>query len=469
VCYFLRYSIQVSTERLSINIVEMIAKTMCQLRSIAFWFLDAINGRVVKNAYHELKTFDALDSNSKRLTEHQQLALQKLLQKAIDTTRFYGKIERNCLADFPIVNKNIIRKQQDDFISGKYDKSKLFVRNTCGSTGAPFICYQNSVKKKRVNAEVIYYSGKAGYSVGRNLIYLSSSSQEKYKSKLSQWIKNEILLDINNLDNEKIERLLSNIYKASHSGSMIKVYASTLDAWRDYFRRKGISVAGKGRIYGIVSGAEMLFDDTRDAVSRIFHCRCFSRYSNQENGIIGQDDTENNVFILNEAHYLVEIFKMDADESAAEGEVGRIVVTDLYNYAMPMIRYDTGDIGSIVYIERDGVNKKAITNFGGRRVDMVFDCYGNRLSPHSAMIDYKLFPEIKQYQFIQENKTQYTVKINADKEFVRQKEIKAFLQRMLGDKAVINIEMVEEKPVLASGKRKYIVNKMLSDVKGNEN
>jgi phenylacetate-CoA ligase len=204
----------------------------------------------------------------------------------------------------------------------------------------------------------------------------------------------------------------------------------------------------------------MLFDDTRDIISRAFHCPCFSRYSNQENGIIGQDNTQNNVFILNEADYLIEIFQMDEDIAAEEGEVGRIVITDLYNHAMPMIRYDTGDIGSIIYIERNGVNKKAIANFGGRRVDMVFDSYGSRLSPHIITNNFCQFPELQQYQFIQESKINYTLKINTQSRFVRQKEMEVLLKKMLGDNAVINIETVEEIPVLASGKRKYIVNNM---------
>jgi len=132
----------------------MTLKTMCKLRSIAFWFLEAVKGGVVKNAYHELKTFDALDSHSKQLAEYQQLTLQKLLQHAIDTTKFYGKIQ-GPLAYFPIIDKNMIGKQQDDFISSKYDKSRMFNRTTGGSTGAPFICYQDSAKRKRVTAEVI--------------------------------------------------------------------------------------------------------------------------------------------------------------------------------------------------------------------------------------------------------------------------------------------------------------------------
>lgn len=431
-----------------------------KLRSLAFWFLDALKGRTVKKAYTELKTFDATDSRSARFAEHQKSTLQKLLQHAMNTTKFYKKIQSDCLSDFPIIDKNIIKNQQDDFMSNKYDIDKLFTMTTSGSTGIPFTCYQNIEKKRRVNAEVIYYSEKAGYSVGKKLIYLRAVTKENYKSKLYQWIQNETLLDICDLDDKRIEKLLRKIDRASRRGSVILSYGSTLEAIKDYFRRKGMSGLRKNNVLGVISGADMLFDDTRDAISSVCQCRCFSRYSNQENGIIGQDDAENNVFILNEADYLVEILRMDKDIPAGEGEVGRIIITDLYNYAMPMIRYDTGDIGSITFIERGGIFKKAITNFGGRKVDMIFDCYGDLLSPHKISNNLWSFSEIQQYQFIQESKINYTLKINTQDRFVRQKEMEALLEKLLGDEAIIKIEEVEEIPVLASGKRKYIVNNM---------
>jgi len=442
-------------------------KAMSKVRGIAFWSLDAIQGGVVKKAYQELKKFDAMDSRSRWLSDYQKSALRKLLNHSKDTTKFYGNIHGIDLNNYPIVNKNIIRPKQDDFISSKYRKSDLIKMYTSGSTGIPFICYQNSEKKKRVNAEVIYYSGKVGYSLGRKLIYLRAVTRDKYKSKLLQWIQNETFIDVTNLNDKHIENILNQIDKVSRAGSMIKCYSSTLDALHDYCGRKGIYAVGKGGVYGVVSGAEMLFDDIRNDITKIFQCHCYSRYSNQENGVIGQDDTENNVFILNEAHYIVEIFKMDADELGKEGELGRIVVTDLYNFAMPMIRYDTGDIGSVAFVKRNGVNKRAITNFGGRRVDMIYDCKGNLLSPHIITNNFWQFPEIEQYQFIQESKMEYTVKINTEREFFIREEIKALLKKLLGDNASINIETVEEIPVLASGKRKYIVNKMLSNTKYN--
>ena len=151
---------------------------------------------------------------------------------------------------------------------------------------------------------------------------------------------------------------------------------------------------------------------------------------------------------------------MDTDKPAENDAVGRIVVTDLYNYAMPMIRYDTGDIGSITYVERDGVRKKALTNFGGRRVDSVFDCHGNRISPHIITINFWAFPEIAQFQFVQESKTEYNIKINTREKFLRQNEVREAMLKILGNEAKVTIENVAEIPVLASGKRRPIINKM---------
>lgn len=431
---------------------------MRKLRSTPFWILDAVKAREIRNAYESLKAFDATGSKSPKLLEHQEFALQELLHHAATTTKFYREFGKCALSDYPIINKGIIREKQDDFMSNEYDRKDLFIMTTSGSTGTPFVCYQDTRKKKSVIAEVIYYSEKAGYMVGSNLIYLRVITKENYKSKLKQLIYNETLLDISNLDDQRIAILLSRLKKASHAGSMMLAYASTYDALAEFFKRKGVSGITGCNINGIVSSSELLIDQTRDVLEKAFNCRCFSRYSNQENGVIGQDDVENNTFILNETHYLTEILKMDVDELAQEGEVGRIVITDLYNYAMPMIRYDTGDVGSIKFIERGGINKKAISNFGGRKVDVVFDSLGNRLSPHLVTNNLWSFPELRQFQFIQVNKAVYKIKINTRGEFGRKDELRSLMHKLLGPNAAITIEVVDEIPVLASGKRKYIVN-----------
>lgn len=433
---------------------------MAKTRKNAFWLLDSLKGSHVKNAYKQLKLVDELDSDSRTLKIHQQSQIIELLGHAISTTEFYRNIRSTELNAFPVINKNIIRDNQEDFLSNRFSKSDLITMETSGSTGTPFTCFQDLGKKRRVNAEVIYFSEKAGYSVGNNLIFLRAITKESQKSKIRQWIQNESLVDISNLDDSRILGVLEEISKVSRFGSVMLAYASTYDALKDLFLRHGFEMAKECKIKGIISSSEMFFDETRLAISEAFNCPCFSRYSNQENGVLGQDKEENNVFLLNEAHYFVEILKLDDDELAKEDEVGRIVITDLYNKAMPMIRYDTGDIGAVKYVNSGKSLKKAITNFGGRKVDVVYDASGNRLSPHIITNNFWSFQEIKQYQFIQEDTRKYTIKINVDSSFSKGKELKAVLGRLLGPEAEIEIEVVNGIPILESGKRKYIVNNM---------
>lgn len=208
----------------------------------------------------------------------------------------------------------------------------------------------------------------------------------------------------------------------------------------------------------MISGSDMLFDETRAVISKVLgKVPVVSRYSNEENGVLGQDEGLSNVFVINEANYIIEIVDADGNP-VADGALGRIVVTDLYNYAMPMIRYDTGDVGAIQIFDINGRKKRCICQFSGRRVDVVYDAEGNVLSPHTITNYMWVFPEIMQFQLIQKNKGQYTIKLNVKNTFKRENDVLTALQSVLGSTAQIEIEKVDEIPVLASGKRRYIVN-----------
>ena len=81
--------------------------------------------------------------------------------------------------------------------------------------------------------------------------------------------------------------------------------------------------------------------------------------------------------------------------------MGRIVVTDLYNHAMPIIRYDTGDVGVISYESKCKTKGKVFTRVDGRRIDCIYSTKGEMLSPYIVNNTLWRFEELKQYQFIQ--------------------------------------------------------------------
>lgn len=445
------------------------------LRHLAFWAIDAKNGGAIKKNLQLLRKFEGgekFNIQNNELKAHHEEALTRLIRHCIATVPAYRHMplpeddSTDILSAWPVVTKADLKNGGDKYMSSCFDKAQLIPMTTSGSTGTPFTSWQDIGKKKHVNAEVLFYNGQVGYKIGRRIIYFRSIVNEVAKSPLQQFMQNIKLLDCCSLSDDTIRENLKAIRRLSaHGGAMIMGYASTLDAFARYFEKYGDSEARGCRIYGIVSGSEMLKDSTREALSRAYNCKVVSRYANEENGFLGQDGLENNVFLHNRAHYYIEILKFDSDEPVETGETGRIVITDLYNYSMPMVRYDTGDVGQWQIIEVNGVKRKAIGHFGGRRVDIIYDRKGNIISPH-AITNYmwKYNTVIDQFQFIQTDKTEYLLKINS-KEPCNEGQIVCGLQEIVGEDAQISIEFCDEIPVLASGKRKYIVNLMAATQK----
>ena len=151
---------------------------------------------------------------------------------------------------------------------------------------------------------------------------------------------------------------------------------------------------------------------------------------------------------------------MEEDKPAKVGDEGRIVVTDLFNRAVPLIRYDTGDVAILKSTRTPGIKVPVFEKVGGRRVDYIFDTKGNMVSPYVINTPMHEFLEIQQYQFIQEGAKDYKMLLNlcSNDEFKREDEMVEMLKSFLGKDAVIFVEYVKEIPVLKSGKRKQVVN-----------
>lgn len=432
-------------------------------RNKVFWTMDAVRGHSVKSAYNRIRKIDEMDSSNTFIKEHQKKAWKKLKEIAITNTEHYRNIGDSKFLTFPVITKNDIRNDLDAFLSNRMQKDRMIQMITSGSTGIPFVSYQNFEKKKTVNAEIIYYSGKVGYRLGDNLSYIRTIVKQNQKSKLKQFVQNQTLINCMSIDDKGIHAIFEKLQSISKKEkTTLMAYGSTYAAMKDYIKKHNIESLSQCNICGAISGSDMLFDETRMVISGIFgNIPVVSRYSNEENGVIGQDEGINNVFVINEANYIVEICD-ETGKQLPEGELGHIVVTDLYNYAMPMIRYDTGDMGAIKIFDINGRKKKCICQFSGRKVDVIYNTKGNVMSPHVITNYMWNYTDIRQFQIIQVNKKQYKLRLNVSNDFSRMQELVNMLRSLRGLDANICVEKVNEIPVLASGKRRYIINEWKS-------
>ena len=307
------------------------------IRRYGFWFVDALSGGQVRQYVLDLekKLQVNLDTSSGDL--------RNILNHAVNTTEFYKPFRGfSNITDFPIIKKSLIKGKYDQFMSSEYKNKRLHKVSTSGSTGERFFLLQDMQKRKRVIAELIYFYEQCGFHLGYKYVYLRIWHRGNKKSKLVEIAENLIMFDCSSLSDASLDRLYELLMK-DRSIKCLAGYATSLKAVAFYFEKKGYN-PGMFNLEIISSGAESLEPQAKALLKKVFGCPVISRYSNNENGILAQQPIDSDHFILNTAHYFFETLRLDTDETAPYGEPARLVVTDIYNYAMPLIRYDTEDI-----------------------------------------------------------------------------------------------------------------------------
>jgi len=359
------------------------------------------------------------------------------------------------LSDFPVVNKTVIRNSERQFCSDRFDHKEVIPVVTSGSTGTPFRVFHDRNKKHRNSADTLYFASLAGFDIGNRLAYIKIWSEANKKSWLQSWMQNILILDVLKLGDSEIKGFIQEI-ESDKSNFGFLGYASALELICKYLDRHNYGTVN-AKVKSVIAMSESLNDYTKATIPKYFGVPVVSRYSNLENGIIAQQEMNGSGrYLINRASYHVEILHMDKDSPVPDGQLGRIVITDFYNYAMPMIRYDTGDIGSIA-LGRDG-SKRYLDHVEGRKLDLLFDTQGNLVSSFIVYKNMWQYTEVIQYQLIQYGLKDYVMRLLIDKEFQKEQQLISEFKSYLGKDANFHLEYVSEIPLLASGKRKKIVN-----------
>jgi phenylacetate-CoA ligase len=437
------------------------AELLAHARHFAFWTADYVRGGAIRRHFHDLEAMLEGPDLAGAAARHEAY-LRDILRHAAATTDFYAPFRDHAsLADFPVVDKGLIKERKEAFLAAPREKG-LFATTTSGSTGTPFTVYQDRDKRARHQADTLYYCDRAGYAPGTRLHYLRVWNSLNRKSPFSKFMQNMVTHEIGSLGEEALGALCGAL-RADRTPSSILAFASTYEALCRYLEKHPEALRGV-RARSVMAMSEALPEACKAKLREAFSCPVVCRYSNMENGFLAQQcREENNEYHLNWASYHIELLALDGDRPVPPGTMGRIVVTDLFNRAMPLIRYDTGDTGILAETSRCGRPWPILEKVEGRRVDFLYDTQGRLKSPHIITNTMWSYPEVTQFQFVQEDAGRYTMRLNCPGRFFgRDAELRRDLHAHLGADASIKVELVDEIPLLASGKRKKILNRYLT-------
>jgi len=427
-----------------------------KFRKFSFWAVDFFKGSPVRKHYRDIKVilenYGSRESLAKRESH-----LQKVLEHARSTTPFYTTNATGTkLKDFPVINKNIVRDNYEAFKSSEFLNKENTPVVTSGSTGTPFKLFHNKNKRLRNNADIIYFAKKGGFDIGSRLIYMKVWNSINRKSKLKRWMENIKAYSIFNYTDADIKDLITNL-KKDRSRKGIVCFASTCNAIINYLDSVR-AMPQNYNITSIITNSDALDNRTKDRMEYYFQVPVVSRYSNMECGMLAQQSRSGGYeFHFNWASFHIELLHPDKDIPVEPGQLGRVVITDFFNYCMPLIRYDTGDLAYMSENQKEN-EAPVLKGIEGRKVDMITDTKKEVVTSHIVTVNMWKYSELKQYQFVQKEEKKYVFRLNPWSMFSREDELINEFKGYLGSDAEITIEYVDEIPPLSSGKRRLVVN-----------
>jgi phenylacetate-CoA ligase len=241
---------------------------------------------------------------------------------------------------------------------------------------------------------------------------------------------------------------------------VISGYPSALKLLALVMAEKGIEEINPRLIF---THAELLDNDTRKTINSVFGVKLSDLYGCMEVGPISWQCPEHEDYHMNIDHAVVEFIK--DGERSTYGEKGEIVLTGLYSFAMPFIRYKVGDIG----ISTDekcpcGRGLPMMKGIEGRLVDSIILPNGRVISPYAFTCAIENVPGIKRFQVVQEKRNLVTIRFIKNELFNQKTihKIKEEYKKILGADIEINPISVDELLKDESGKFR-VVQSMVSN------
>lgn len=296
-----------------------------------------------------LKQLETTQYWSKPAFERLQLnKLNQILAHAHDHIPYYkGRIPRRLaslsqLGQLPLLEKEDIRSQADDFM---WDGS-LFrrLKTTGGSTGAPVTLLKDSRGMTQEMAARWRGYGWAGVKIGdRQARFwgVPRKKKERWRAELIDFISNRRRIAAFGYDEDYFNQALKQL--RSFKPDYFYGYVSILDEFADHIISSGQQLGFPKT--AIITTAEALTSFGRKKLENTFNTRVYNEYGCGELGTIAHECEEGSLH-LNAENIVMEIIS-EAGEPVEPGESGEIVVTDLSNYSMPLIRYRLRDFGSL--------------------------------------------------------------------------------------------------------------------------
>jgi phenylacetate-CoA ligase len=400
--------------------------------------------------------------SAKEISRYQQPLLERLLRHAATQTEFYSdrlaplflgadpataSIDLSRWSDVPVLR----RRDAIDCVGHMKAKSvppdSGGVRHgkSSGSTGRPLSHIRSSGAVIVANCLLERIYELLDINLNGSLAHITFDNKQTCRypagGRFKRWNFHSpnadlFVLDIGASPREQLDWLQR--VRADH----VMTYPETLREVAEAAEAEGSRL----EFHTFISTGETLLPETAAKVARTFGCRIVDIYGAREIGPIAFQCPDAEGYHACAEAMVFEL--LDEEGRLAEpGTYGRVVVTSLYNYAMPFIRYDIGDY-ALASSEPCSCGRGLpwVREIAGRTRNMFVMPDGSKRRWRGyIMIRMSDFLSYRQIQFVQSNVNTLEIKYVPDKTGAAPKlpELTAFLRQEFHDELKIELVAVE--------------------------
>jgi phenylacetate-CoA ligase len=344
-------------------------------------------------------------------------------------------------------------------VSTQFRKEHLILDMTGGSTGSPMQFYYDRNRHDSREAATLRHDRWTGWNIGDRRAILWGAPQDVklasgWKSRARELlIDRRIILDASSIDEAAMSAFHHRLI--GYKPVVIQAYANTIGLFARYLQsNRGAAIRPKG----IITSAELLTAENRQLIEEVFACPVYNRYGSREMGVIASECEMHQGLHVNAENLIVEVL---ADGRSSKDADGEIVVTDLRNLAMPLIRYRIRDVGRIKARSCGCPRGLPLLELsGGRVTDFLIATNGSKVSG-IVVATYVItnLSGIRQIQFVQSERGAVDVNLVRGSGWSDHtaKELTQRIRRFLGSDMLLQMHFLTEIPSAPSGKYRFSI------------
>lgn len=433
----------------------------------------------LKNGSERLRYLAELEKSqywsTNKFADQQWIMFKAMVSHAFETCLYYRQKfheagisprdlrSREDINSVPTITKEEIQEHRDDMVSTKYSRESLIPDMTGGSTGSPMQFYYDKDRLDSRVAATLRHNRWAGWEIGDRAAILWGAPQDtkmsgKLKDRMRAWIQERrLILDAATLSEAAMANFARELIR--YRPTILQAYSNTLGLFARYIQTQKIEGI---RPQGIIVSAEVLTEDNRRLIEETFGCSVYNRYGCREFAVIASECDAHQGLHINAENLLVEAVN---NGRSCIDEDGEIVITDLRNFAMPMIRYRIRDVGRIT--QSSCVCSRGLPLMqlaGGRVTDFLVATNGDKVSG-IVIATYVItkIPGIRQIQFVQNEIGSLTINLvkAPDWTAATMTELMVRIRRYLGEDIRLETEFKDQIPLERSGKYRFSISTLV--------